>query len=270
MNNCFAWKAHLEELVREGHCMKFIAKQAIQRIEDRDISKEPPKKVIRINTILADSKESGLTSKEKKRKIKQATMISQISTDLPPVEDDPMISFQKKDLIGLDMPHNDAFVISIQIAQAMVDRIYADECSAANILQLVVIQQMGLETKINKLARSLTDFNGATTVTVGTIDLDVYSPPVISSQIFMVINEVSPYNGILDRPWIGKINAITSATHQKIRYPILGGGVGQINSDQAMARKCSAQRLKKSKHVHFLPVSQVDLKEVEQLNLASL
>ncbi|XP_034205003.1 uncharacterized protein LOC117619213 [Prunus dulcis] len=164
-NNCFAWKAHLEELVREGHCIEFIAKKAIQRIEDRDTAKEPPQKVIRINTILADSEESGLTRKEKKRKIKQATVISQISTDLSPAEHDPVIGFQKKDLIGLDMPYNDALVISIQIAQAMVDRIHTDEGRAANILQLAVIQQMGLETKINKLARSLTDFNGATTVT---------------------------------------------------------------------------------------------------------
>ncbi|CAL8174057.1 unnamed protein product [Prunus armeniaca] len=134
-------------------------------------------------------------------------------------------------MIGLDMPHNDALVISIQIAQAMVDRIYADEGSTANILQLAVIHQMGLETKINKSTRSLTGFNGATTVTVGTIDLDVYSPPVVSLQTFMVIDEVLPYNDILGRPWIGKINAITSATHQKIRYPISGGEVRQINSD---------------------------------------
>ncbi|XP_008237153.1 PREDICTED: uncharacterized protein LOC103335895 [Prunus mume] len=164
-NNYFAWKEHLEELVREGHCTEFIAKQAIQRIEDHDTAKEPPQKVIKINTILADSEESGLTSKEKKRKIRQATMISQVSTDLQLAEDDPVIGFQKKDLIGLDVPHNDALVISIQIAQAMVDRIHADEGSAANILQLAVIQQMGLETKINKLAKSLTGFNGATTFT---------------------------------------------------------------------------------------------------------
>ncbi|CAL2270497.1 unnamed protein product [Prunus armeniaca] len=190
-------------------------------------------------------------------------MISQVSIDLPLAEDDPVIGFQKKDLIGLDMPHNDALVISIQIAQAMVDRIHADKGSAANILQLAVIQQMGLEAKINKSARSLTSFNGATTVTVGTIDLDVYSPPVVCLQMFMVINEVSPYNGILGRPWgwCWTINAITSATHQKIRYPIPGGGIGQINSDQAMARKCSAQGLKKSKQAQFLPVSQADLKE---------
>ncbi|CAL2257053.1 unnamed protein product [Prunus armeniaca] len=155
------WKVHLEELVREGHCTEFIAKQAIQRIEDRDTAKEPPKKVIRINTILADAKESGLTSKEKKRKIKHATMISQVSTDLLLAKDDPIIGFQKKDLIGLDMPHNDALVINIQIAKAMVDQIHADEGSATNILQLAIIQQMGLETKINKSARSLTGFNGA-------------------------------------------------------------------------------------------------------------
>ncbi|XP_034217336.1 uncharacterized protein LOC117628898 [Prunus dulcis] len=243
MNNCFARKTHVEELVREGHCTKFIAKQAIQWIEDRDTTKEPPQKVIRINIILADYKECGLTRKKRKRKIKQATVISQMLIDLPPVKDDHVIGFPKKYLIGLDMPYNDALVISIQIAQAMVDRIHADEGSAANILQLAVIQQMGLEAKINKSARS---------------------------QTFMVINEVSPYNGILDRPWIGKINAITSATHQKIRYPIPGGGVSQINTDQAMARKCSAQGLKKSTQVQFLLVSQTDLKEVEQPNLAPL
>ncbi|BBH06559.1 NAC domain containing protein 50 [Prunus dulcis] len=72
----------------------------------------------------------------------------------------------------------------------------------------------------------------------------------------MVINEISPYNGILGRPWISKIEAITSALHQKIRYPIPGGGIGQINSDQAMARRCTAQGLKKSKQLQFTPVMQ--------------
>ncbi|CAL8135043.1 unnamed protein product [Prunus armeniaca] len=134
-------------------------------------------------------------------KIKQATINSQVSTSLPLAEDD------------LDLPHNVAFVIGIQIAQVIVDRIHADVGSAANILQLAVIQHMGLEMKINKLARSPTGFNGATTVTVGTIDLGVYSPPVISPQLFKVIDEVSPYNGILGKPWIGKINGNTFATH---------------------------------------------------------
>ncbi|XP_021831547.1 uncharacterized protein LOC110771542 [Prunus avium] len=115
-NNCLAWKAHLKKLVREGHCTEFNAKQAIQKIEDRDTAKEPPQKFININTILTDSEESGLTNKEKNRKIKQATIISQILTGLPPAKDDPVIEFQKKEIINLDMPHNDTLVISIRIA----------------------------------------------------------------------------------------------------------------------------------------------------------
>ncbi|CAL8988328.1 unnamed protein product [Prunus brigantina] len=94
---------------------------AAQHASMSQATKEPPQKVIRINTILGDSEESRLTSKEKKRKIKHATVISQVSTSLPLVKDDPMIDFQKKDLISLDRPHNDTLIISIQITQAMVD-----------------------------------------------------------------------------------------------------------------------------------------------------
>ncbi|CAL9000951.1 unnamed protein product [Prunus brigantina] len=148
-------------------------------IEDCDaIAKEPPHKVIRINTILADSQESGLTTKERKRKIAQATYVSQVTTGVPVTVDTPIIGFQKKDLVGLDLPHNDALVICIRIEQAEIERVHVDEGSAANILQLSVIQQMGLEPKISKLARSLTGFNGSTSITIGTIDLDVHSPPM--------------------------------------------------------------------------------------------
>ncbi|XP_021802282.1 uncharacterized protein LOC110746374 [Prunus avium] len=139
-NDCFVGKKNLEMLVREGYCMEFVGKQVIQQIEDRDVGKEPPWKDIRINTILADSREFGLTSKEKKRKIKQATMISQVFTCCPAIEDNPVISLQKKDLIGLDLPHNDALVISIQIVQAVIERLYVDEGNATNILQLSVVQ----------------------------------------------------------------------------------------------------------------------------------
>lgn len=51
---------------------------------------------------------------------------------------------------------------------------------------------MGMEAKINKSARSLTCFNKATSIIVGTVELDVYSTTVISAQTFMIIDEVSP------------------------------------------------------------------------------
>ncbi|CAL8999819.1 unnamed protein product [Prunus brigantina] len=75
-----------------------MAKKAIQQIEGRDAVKEPPQKVIRINTVLTHSEESRLTSKEKKMKIKQATVISQVLTNCPAIEDGHVIDFLKKDL----------------------------------------------------------------------------------------------------------------------------------------------------------------------------
>ncbi|CAL9012505.1 unnamed protein product [Prunus brigantina] len=55
---------------------------------------------------------------------------------------------------------------------------------------------MGMEDKINKSARSLTCFNKATSIIVGTVELDVYSTTLISAQTFMIIDEVSPTIGI--------------------------------------------------------------------------
>ncbi|CAL9000820.1 unnamed protein product [Prunus brigantina] len=59
---------------------------------------------------------ASLGKKHLKELIKQASMISQISTTLPLEEDNLVMNFQMKDLIGLDLPHNDFFIISIQIA----------------------------------------------------------------------------------------------------------------------------------------------------------
>lgn len=72
---------------------------------------------------------------------------------------------------------------------------------------------MGLESKINKLVKSHIGFNGATSITMSVIDLNIYSSHVVCSQNFLVIDEVSLYNGVLGRPLINKINAVTSATH---------------------------------------------------------
>ncbi|CAL9022627.1 unnamed protein product, partial [Prunus brigantina] len=149
--------------------------------------------------------------------------------------------------------HFKSAMILYKADDALMCKVFAMTLRGAAQDWFHTLPSMGFEPKISKLARSFTGFNGATSITVGTIDLDVHSPPVVCSQTFMVIDEVSPYNGILGRPWISKIEAVTSALHQKIRYPILGGGIGQINSDQAMARRCTAQGLKKSKQLQFTP-----------------
>ncbi|CAL8155470.1 unnamed protein product [Prunus armeniaca] len=41
-NDCFAWKRHLEDLVRDGHCTEFVERGAIQQIKDCDAANNEP------------------------------------------------------------------------------------------------------------------------------------------------------------------------------------------------------------------------------------
>ena len=68
------------------------------------------------------------------------------------------------------------------------------------------------------------------------------------------MSDPSPYNGILGRPWLIKLDAVTSVKYQKIRFRIPGGGVGEIKSDQAASRRCTVQMLKESSKKTFTPV----------------
>ncbi|KAM2376507.1 hypothetical protein ACFX1X_043241 [Malus domestica] len=119
-----------------------------------------------------------------------------------------------------------------------------DNGSVVNLLQLSVIQKMGLESTIIHRADVLTGFNGHTSTAIGHITLDVKTPPVVLKQTFTIVSDPSPYNGILGRPWLIKLDAVTSVKYQKIRFRIPGGGVGEIKSDQVSSRRCTVQMLK--------------------------
>ena len=64
-------------------------------------------------------------------------MISQVqAADTLP---GPIIGFTEQDAEGVDLPHDDALVVSVQIAHAVIDRMMVDNGSAVNLLQLSVI-----------------------------------------------------------------------------------------------------------------------------------
>nr|XP_028959519.1 uncharacterized protein LOC114825272 [Malus domestica] len=151
--NCYTWKNYLEKLVKEGKVDRYLDKPAEQPKRNADGDEEPPTKMIRINGIFAESEHLGATNNSKKRKIQQALLISQVQavdTQLGPI-----IGFTEQDAEGVDFPHDDALVVSVQLAHAIVDRMMVDNGSAVNLLQLSVIQKMGLESTIIRRAEQL-------------------------------------------------------------------------------------------------------------------
>lgn len=114
-----------------------------------------------------------------------------------------------------------------------------DNGSVVNLLQLLVFQKMGLERTIIRRAEVLTGFNGHTSTTINLITLEVKTPPVVSKHTFTIVSDLSPYNGILGRPWMIKLVAITFVKYQKIRFCILGGRVvEEIKFDKTASRRC--------------------------------
>lgn len=102
---------------------------------------------------------------------------------------------------------------------------------------------MGLEKKIQMQARALVVFIKTKTTIVGTINLDAYSLPIVCLHTFIDIDELSPYNGIVGRSWLNKIDTISNNNYLKVYFPIPGGGVGDIHGDQIMARICAVQAM---------------------------
>ncbi|XP_031251662.1 uncharacterized protein LOC116109575 [Pistacia vera] len=149
-----------------------------------------------------------------------------------------VIQFEDEESVALAAPHHDALVISLQVANILVKRVFVDGGSSANILFLEIVKAMGLEeANINKRQTLLVGFSSKQKYTIGEIILPIYAGGVNKQTIFLVIDYPSPYNIILGRPWIHDIRAVTSTFHQTIRFPTKWG-VREIKGDPKTSRDC--------------------------------
>ncbi|GFS38726.1 hypothetical protein Acr_00g0059080 [Actinidia rufa] len=166
----------------------------------------------------------------------------------PCASDQPPITFSSDDLRGLHLPHDDALVVSAVIANFNVQRILIDSGSSADILFVSAFEKMkiGLD-KLHPFHTPLIGFGGNTTHPLGWINLPITlgTEPQQTTvwQDFIVVDCPSPYNSILGRPTLGRIKAITSTYHLKMKFPTLTG-IGEVKGDQKVARQCFISAMK--------------------------
>ena len=67
---------------------------------------------------------------------------------------------------------------------------------------------------------SVTDFHGATTLTVGDIVLSVKAGPVTQQ---VLVEDLGPYNAIMGRAWLHAMKAVPTTYHQTISYLTASG-----------------------------------------------
>nr|CAN63601.1 hypothetical protein VITISV_010205 [Vitis vinifera] len=132
-----------------------------------------------------------------------------------------IITFPPVDPNRVLQPHQDAIILTLRISDFDVRQIFVDPSSSIDLLQMSAFKQMEFPpSALENLRRILSGFNGAFTTSLGDIMLPVQAEPVILNIQFLVIEDLSPFNAIMERTWLHGMKSIPSIYHQMVSYLI--------------------------------------------------
>ena len=97
-----------------------------------------------------------------------------------------------------------------------------------------------MQVPLDKLSSAgiiFSGFNGTTMLTVGDIALPVKAGSVTQQVLFLVVEDLGPYNVIVGRAWLHVMKAVPSTYHQTISYLTSAGHIDLLSS-QLVARQC--------------------------------
>jgi len=77
------------------------------------------------------------------------------------------------------------------------------------------------------------------------IEFSVCADPLNIITEFCILDVQSPYNTILERPWIHMMRVVPYTNHQLLKYPT-PSGMANVRGDQEMARTVDAVARKSS------------------------
>ncbi|KAG7557008.1 Retrotransposon gag domain [Arabidopsis suecica] len=151
-------------------------------------------------------------------------------------EQTPSISFDNSDTQGLTGPHDDALVITLDVANFEVTRCLIDIGSSVDLIFLSTLQRIGI-SKADIIGPPLVAFTSDTCMSLGNIKLPVLAAGVPNIVEFIVFDRPAAYNIILGTPWIYQMKAIPSTYHQCVKFPT-PRGIRTIRGDQETSRSC--------------------------------
>ncbi|XP_059436608.1 uncharacterized protein LOC132169620 [Corylus avellana] len=170
-----------------------------------------------------------------------------------------ILTFSEEDAKEISMPHDDALVITLTVANHAVHRVLVDNGSLADILYWTIVQQLSISReKLKPFLSPLIGFVGERVQPIGMISLPVIAgtaPKQSTIMVdFLVIDRPSAYNMIVGRPALNQLKSATSSYHLKMKFQTVEG-VGEVKGDQVVARKCYNTSLKKCPESALLTIS---------------
>jgi hypothetical protein len=167
-----------------------------------------------------------------------------------------IIGFSDDDYAVVSLPHTDALVVTLTIANYQTRRILVDTGSSADILFKLAFDYMGVpREKVVPVSCHLQGFAREKVLSLGSIDLPVTAETYPRQKVimvkFLIVDRVSAYNAIIGRTALNDLKAVTSTPHLSMKFPAKEG-VGVVKGDQKEARRCYNLSLKDTPRQHNL------------------
>ncbi|XP_030970338.1 uncharacterized protein LOC115990670 [Quercus lobata] len=117
------------------------------------------------------------------------------------MENQPAMSFSKKDKIGTVQSHDDALVVTLRIGGYDVKRVMVDQGSGVEIMYSDLYNGLGLKLEdLTAYDSLLVSFDGKVVIPTGQIRLPVQVGSEMVEVDFIVMDAYSPYTAIVARP----------------------------------------------------------------------
>ena len=140
----------------------------------------------------------------------------------------------------MDDDGNDPIVIFAIINNFGVDRVLVDAGSAVQVLIYDAFKKMNLDESLLRPAGSIYDFANQSIKVKGLINLPINV--VMKEAQFLIVDQPSAYNAIIDRPLMKKISMVTVVYCLTIKFPT-PIGVGDVKANLIIASQCHIQSL---------------------------
>ena len=150
----------------------------------------------------------------------------QLTGSIPKIAwmDNPVIGFLEEDAWRLHQPHDDAFVVSLQVGDYNMHQDLVDNGSSADILDYPVFQQMRIDReRLIPTNAPLVGFGGTRVFPLGAITISVtasdYTQQITTDVTFLMVDCSSTYNAILGRSTLNSWKVVTSTYHLMTKFP---------------------------------------------------
>ena len=186
-----------------------------------------------------------MTSKRQRRRLfRKASIRERINSvqctfvegSARPVND--TIIFPSVDVNPMLQPYEDVLILTLGVGGFDVRRILVDLGSSIDLLQMSTYKQMSYSSSaLENTGRLLSEFNGATTTSLGDVLLPIQVGSITLKVRFSMVNDLSSYNAIMERAWLHKMKVIPSTYHQMMSYLTKEGQVDLLGN-RLVVRQC--------------------------------